>query len=108
MDLQFRKYYNINMYNFFNISSFDPFVKKRNLSKDKQELAKLNHKLKREKKGAKKDLRADAAFLARLKSKEKRDKDADRMAKTKAILGGLGGQEGEYRQMQKQKKKKKF
>ena len=25
-----------------------------------------------------------------------------------AILGGLGGQEGEYRQMQKQKKKKKF
>ena len=88
--------------------SFDPFVKKRNLSKDKQELAKLNHKLKREKKGAKKDLRADAAFLARLKAKEKRDKDADRMSKTKAILGGLGGQEGEFRQIQRQKKKKKF
>ena len=87
-------------------SSFDPFVKKRNLSKDKQELAKLNHKLKREKKGARKDLRADSAFLARLKAKEKRDKDTDRMAKTKAILGGLGGQEGEYRQMQRQKKKK--
>ena len=61
-----------------------------------------------EKKGAKKDLRADAAFLARLKAKEKRDKDADRMSKTKAILGGLGGQEGEFRQIQRQKKKKKF
>lgn len=86
--------------------NFDPFVKKRNLSKDKQELAKLNHKLKREKKGARKDLRADSAFLARLKAKDKRDKDTDRMVKTKAILGGLGGQEGEYRQMQRQKKKK--
>ena len=82
-------------------------MKKRNLSKEKQEMAKLNHKLKREKKGAKKDLRADAAFLAKQKAKERREKDADRMKKTKAILAGLGGQEGEYRQMQRQKSKKK-
>ena len=90
--------------------NFDPLVKKRNdnISREKQEMAKLNHKLKREKKAAKKDLRADAAFLAKQKAKEKREKDADRMAKTKAILGGLGGQEGEYRQFQRQKKKKKF
>lgn len=67
----------------------------------------MNHKLKREKKGAKKDLRADAAFLARQKAKERREKDSDRMQKTKAILGGLGGQEGEYRQFQRQKKKNK-
>ena len=90
--------------------SFDPLVKKRNndVSREKQEMAKLNHKLKREKKAAKKDLRADAAFLAKQKAKEKRLKDEERTRKTKAILGGLGGQEGEYRQMQRQKKKKKF
>ena len=90
--------------------SFDPLVKKRNndVSRGKQEMAKLNHKLKREKKAAKKDLRADAAFLAKQKAKEKRLKDEERTRKTKAILGGLGGQEGEYRQMQRQKKKKKF
>jgi len=76
-------------------------------SKEKQEMAKLNHKLKREKKAAKKDLRADAAFLAKQKAKDRRDKDAERMQRTKAILGGLGSQEGEFRQLQKQKKKRK-
>lgn len=96
--------------NDFFFFSFDPLVKKRNndVSREKQEMAKLNHKLKREKKAAKKDLRADAAFLAKQKAKEKREKDDERTRKTKAILGGLGGQEGEYRQMQRQKKKKKF
>ena len=88
--------------------NFDPSVKKRHeASKEKQEMAKLNHKLKREKKAAKKDLRADAAFLAKQKAKERREKDSERMRKTKAILGGLGGQEGEYRQLQRQKKKRK-
>ena len=77
------------------------------MSKDQQEMAKLNHKLKREKKGAKKDLRADSAFLAKLKYKEKRDKDQDRLFKTKAILGGLGSQEGEYRTFLREKQKKK-
>ena len=71
-------------------------------------MAKLNHKLKREKKGARKDLRADASFIARQKAKERQEKDADRMQKTKAIMAGLGGQEGEFRQIQRQKKKKKF
>ncbi len=71
-------------------------------------MQKLTHKMKREKKGAKKDLRADTAFLAKQKFKEQREKDAERMAKTKRIMSGLGGQEGEYRQFQRQKKKKKF
>ena len=69
-------------------------------------MAKLNHKLKRERKGAKKDLRADTAFLAKQKAKEKRERDADRMQRTKAIMSGLGSQEGEFRQFQRQKKKK--
>ena len=69
-------------------------------------MAKLNHKLKRERKGAKKDLRADTAFLAKQKAKEKRERDVDRMQRTKAIMSGLGSQEGEFRQFQRQKKKK--
>ena len=90
--------------NNFIFFSFDPLQKKRN--GPKSEMSKLNHKLKREKKGAKKDLRADSAFLAKQKAKEKRDKDSERMRKTKAILSGLGSQEGEFRQFQRQKKKK--
>jgi uncharacterized protein (DUF2225 family) len=61
--------------------------------------------MKREKKSAKKDLRADTAFLAKQKSKELREKDADRMQRTKSILSGLGGQEGEYRANQREKTK---
>ena len=92
-------------HNFFLFFSFDPTQKKRS-GGAKNEMAKLNHKLKRERKGAKKDLRADTAFLAKQKAKEKREKDADRMQRTKAIMSGLGSQEGEFRQFQRQKKKK--
>ena len=55
-------------------SSFDPFVKKRTGSKEKLEQSKLLHKMKREKKGAKKDIRADAAFIAEQRAKEAREK----------------------------------
>ena len=85
--------------------SFDPFQKKR--GGPKSEESKLKHKIKREQKGAKKDLRADTAFLAKQKAKERRDKDSERMQKTKAIMSGLGSQEGEFRQFQRQKGGKK-
>lgn len=58
----------------FLFSSFDPFVKKRTGPKDKQEMSKLLHKMKREKKGAKKDIRADAAFIANQRAKEARER----------------------------------
>lgn len=55
--------------------SFDPFARKRETgSKEKQEMSKLLYKMKREKKGAKKDIRADMAFLATQKAKEARIK----------------------------------
>ena len=85
--------------------SFDPFQKKR--GGPKSEESKLKHKIKREQKGAKKDLRADTAFLAKQKAKERRDKDSERMQKTKAIMSGLGSQEGEFREFQRQKGGKK-
>jgi hypothetical protein len=61
----------------FSLSSFDPFVKKRSSEdapRDKQEVSKLLHKMKREKKGAKKAIRADAAFLATQKAKDARER----------------------------------
>lgn len=53
-------------------SSFDPFQKKRSGPKDKLEMDKMLHKVKRERKAAKKDLRKDSAFLAKQKAKEAR------------------------------------
>lgn len=61
------------------LSSFDPFVKKRTGPKEKLELSKLMHKMKREKKGAKKEIRADSAFIAAQRAKEAREKYVSRV-----------------------------
>lgn len=88
--------------------NFDPFQKKHYGSREKLELDKLQHKVKREKKSAKKDLRKDSAFLAQQKAREAREKDQERIKKTRSIMSGLGSQEGEYRKFLASKKKKKF
>ena len=88
--------------------NFDPFQKKHYGSREKLEMDKLEHKVKREKKSAKKDLRKDTAFLAKQKAKEAREKDQERIRKTRNIMSGLGSQEGEYRKFLASKKKKKF
>jgi hypothetical protein len=55
--------------------SFNPLEKKRSKGNNPHnEAQKLLHKMKRERKGARKDIRADAAFLAVQKHKEMRDK----------------------------------
>merc|ERR1719203_677673 len=50
--------------------SFDPMVKKRVGKKDFLEEQKMKHKLKQEKKGARKEIRQDTAFLANQKMRE--------------------------------------
>ena len=87
--------------------NFDPFQKKHYGSREKLEMDKLQHKVKRERKSAKKDLRKDTAFLAKQKAKEASDKDRERMQKTRSIMSGLGSQEGEYRRFLASKRKKK-
>ena len=84
---------------------FDPFVKKRVGKKDVLEVQKMKHKLKQEKKGARKEIRQDTAFLANQRVKEQKLKDADRQAKTKALFSSLASQEGDYKKLLKKKKK---
>ena len=85
---------------------FDPFVKKREGKKDVLEAQKMKHKLKQEKKGARKEIRQDTAFLASQRMREQRQKDQDRQAKTKALFASLANQEGDYNKLLKKKKKK--
>ena len=59
-----------------------------------------------EKKGARKEIRKDTAFLAAQKAAELRAKDADRRQKTKDLLNSLANQEGDYQKLQRKKKKK--
>ena len=85
--------------------SFDPMVKKRVGKKDLLEEQKMRHKLKQEKKGARKEIRQDTAFLASQKMREQRQKDVDRQSKTKALFSNLASQEGDYKKLLKKKKK---
>ena len=85
--------------------SFNPFTKKRSGNKELLEQQKMRHKLKQERKGARKEIRQDTAFLASQKMKEARMKDADRQEKTKALFGSLSNQEGDYQKLLKKKKK---
>merc|ERR1719186_632492 len=84
---------------------FEPFKKKREGSKEMLEEQKLRHKLKQERKGARKEIRQDTAFLASQKVKEAKMKDADRQERTKALFSSLANQEGDYKKMLKKKKK---
>merc|ERR1719319_852386 len=85
--------------------NFNPFEKKRDGSKLQLEEQRLKHKLKRERKGAKKEIRQDAAFIANTKAKEARKKDTERKERTKNIMSNLGQQEGDFRKMLKKKNK---
>merc|ERR1712142_1336954 len=78
---------------------FEPLKNKRQGSKEMLEQQKMRHKLKQERKGARKEIRQDTAFLASQKMKEAKMKDADRQEKTKALFGSLSNQEGDYQKL---------
>ncbi len=59
--------------------SFDPFAKKHDGPRDRRDKDKLLHKMKREKKSAKKELRKDTAFLAKQKAVEIRERQVTLM-----------------------------
>merc|ERR1719153_528365 len=79
---------------------FEPFKKKRQGSKEMLEEQKMRHKLKQERKGARKEIRQDTAFLASQKMK-----DQERQDRTKALFSSLANQEGDFKKMLKKKKK---
>eukprot|EP00058_Branchiostoma_floridae_P006087 XP_002591575.1 hypothetical protein BRAFLDRAFT_131025 [Branchiostoma floridae] len=68
--------------------------------KEKERLLKMH---KREMKGAVREIRKDAQFLARQQLQEQMDKDAERKRKVKEIMHHLSSQEGECKQIAKKK-----
>jgi len=84
---------------------FEPFKKKRQGSKEMLEEQKMRHKLKQERKGARKEIRQDTAFLATQRMREAKMKDQERQDRTKALFSSLANQEGDYKKMLKKKKK---
>jgi len=89
--------------------NFYPGEKKRKGDKRELEEQKLRYKVRMEKKGARKEIRKDMAFLANQKAKETKRKDEERREKTRIIMNQLQSQEGDYQTLQrKNNKRKKF
>lgn len=78
-------------------------VKKRHGTKEYLEKQKLIHKLKREKKGARREIQRDTAFLARQQLQETLQSDAERKRKVNQIMSGLQVQEGDFKKMKRNK-----
>lgn len=89
--------------------SFDP-TKHYDPDRERAELAKLRKEHKRERKGAMRELRKDAAFMARENLRVKKEKDAAYEKKYKRLVAEIQGEEGraanEYEREKAARKKK--
>jgi nucleolar protein 14 len=87
--------------------TFDP-TKHYDPDKERSDAAKLQKEYKREKKGAVRELRKDANFVAREQLREKREKDAAYEKKYKRLVAEIQGEEGrEAKEYQREKMKRK-
>eukprot|EP01134_Creolimax_fragrantissima_P002643 CFRG2643T1 len=77
--------------------SFDP-------DKDRRERQKLKYLHKQELKGAKRELKQDAAFIARQKLKDRMEADDDRNKKVKRLYGILADSQAERNSLKRMKK----
>jgi nucleolar protein 14 len=75
-------------------------------NRDRAELAKLRAEHKRERKGAMRELRKDANFVAREQLKEKKEKDAAYEKKYRRLIAEIQGEEG--REAKAYEREKKF
>ncbi|KAK0182608.1 hypothetical protein PV327_000728 [Microctonus hyperodae] len=73
------------------------------MSKQKQERAKLMAKVKKETKGAMREMRRDTAFLAKVQIKQQIRNDEERKRKVREIYGDAALQQGELNKMKRKK-----
>jgi nucleolar protein 14 len=85
--------------------SFDP-NKHYDPDKERSEAAKLQKEYKREKKGALRELRKDANFIARESLREKKEKDAKYEEKYKKLVAEIQGEEGREKNVYEREKRK--
>lgn len=73
------------------------------MSKQKQEREKLMAKIKKETKGAIREVRRDTAFLAKVQIKQQIKNDEERKRKVKEIYGDAAMQQGELNKIKRKK-----
>lgn len=76
--------------------------------KERSESKKLQKEYKREKKGALRELRKDAAFVARHQLRDKKEKDAEHVRRERRLIAEIQGEEGhekrEYERVKRMRK----
>ncbi|XP_013110537.2 nucleolar protein 14 homolog [Stomoxys calcitrans] len=77
------------------------------LSKDKEEKVKLVHRIRRETKGAIREIRRDTEFLQKMRIQQQLQSDKERREKVKRIYAEASLQQGELNALDREKKKKK-
>ncbi|KAJ3155718.1 nucleolar complex protein 14 [Geranomyces michiganensis] len=87
--------------------SMDRKSSARDPDRDRVEQAKLKAEYKKEHKGAVRELRKDAAFIARKRMQNIKEKDVEYKKKMDKIMGGLANQEGAMRGYERELKKAK-
>nr|XP_039258830.1 nucleolar protein 14-like [Styela clava] len=83
----------------------EPFQKgsRKQTSSTKREKDRLQHRYKRELKGAVREIKKDARFIAREQLNEQIEKDKERAAKVKRLYGFLSNQEGEVKKINRKR-----
>ncbi|XP_066566647.1 nucleolar protein 14 [Amia ocellicauda] len=81
------------------------YGKKRGCNKQERERERLQHKYKKEFKGALREIRKDTKFLARQQLSEVMTRDVERKRKVKELFGSLATQEGEWKALKRRKNK---
>ena len=84
--------------------SFDP-DKHYDRDQNRKELSKLKAEHKRERKGAMRELRKDANFIARETLREKKEKDREYEKKYKRLIGEIQGEEGREAKLYEREKR---
>jgi nucleolar protein 14 len=83
------------------------FLRNRDPDRERNEAAKLRSQYKKEKKGAIRELRKDARFLASVQQKEQKEKDTAYSDRMRKVFGSIEGERAEQKKMEKEKAKEK-
>jgi nucleolar protein 14 len=84
-------------------TSKSSYFKTQDVDREKNEAAKLRRQYKDEKKGAIRELRKDARFLAGVQQEQHRAKDDAYASRMKRVFGSIEGERAEEKQMEKEK-----
>lgn len=88
-------------------SSSSSYLRARDPDHEKNEAAKLRKQYKEERKGAIRELRKDARFLAGVEQKKQMEKDATYNSRMKRVFGSIESERAEEKAMEREKSREK-